>query len=135
MKTIINSVNSSMIKQELKNCSFIKKTKRLENEIYILDNQRAPNIIKEIGRLRELTFRCAGAGVGKEIDIDHFDINPNQYQQLIIWDPYKNKIIGGYRFKRFFKGEKILLSNLATATIYNISDIFFNNYLPYLINL
>ena len=135
MKDMINPINSAIIKQELKEKYLIKNTRRSNNEIYIFDYQAAPNTIREIGRLRELTFRDAGGGTGNACDIDEFDINPNQYQQLIIWDPKKNTIIGGYRFRTFIKQEKINLSQLATATIYNISDDFLVNYVPYLVDL
>ncbi|MFO8023067.1 MAG: GNAT family N-acyltransferase [Perlabentimonas sp.] len=61
-----------------------------------------PNIMSEIGRLRELTFREIGEGTNRRIDIDEFDL---YYNQLFIWDEEKNKIVGAYRVG---KGKEIL---------------------------
>jgi hypothetical protein len=55
--------------------------------------------MREVGRLREDSFRHAGGGTGLEIDIDFFDTCENPYQQLIVWDPETRQILGGYRFK------------------------------------
>jgi len=52
----------------------------------------------EVGRLREMAFRDAGAGTGKKVDIDEFDVGDIKYKQLIVWDPKNEEIIGGYRF-------------------------------------
>ena len=112
MKDIINPINPLTIKKELKKKYFIKKTRRLENEMYIFDYQSAPNTMKEIGRLRELTFRNSGGGTGQTLDIDNFDIHPNQYKQLIIWNPENNAIVGGYRLEHLLIKRKLNVHNL-----------------------
>jgi putative hemolysin len=54
-----------------------------------------PNILTELGRLREITFRHAGEGTGRPTDIDHFDAN---YLHLFLWNSEKREIVGAYRF-------------------------------------
>jgi hypothetical protein len=93
--------------------------------------------MREIGRLRELSFRYAGGGTGEEIDIDHYDTAPNPYKQLIVWDTESEEILGGYRFHicdDSYVDENGEI-NLATAELFTFSDKFIQNYLPYTIEL
>lgn len=94
--------------------------------------------MREVGRIRELTFRTAGGGTGKEIDIDEFDITPDTpYQQLIVWDPKEQEIIGGYRYilcdhlSLNAEGEP----NLATTELFRFSEQFKKQYLSQMIEL
>ena len=98
MKEIISKVDRALLKKELTKERFLRNTNKGSNELYIVNNNNAPNTILEIGRLREVTFRMAGGGTGEEIDIDEFDTNKNPYEQLIVWDPDKDEILGGYRY-------------------------------------
>ena len=66
MKEIIPPVSRELIEAELTADRFHRKTNKSDNEIYILTHHDSPNIMREIGRLRELTFRAAGGGVGEE---------------------------------------------------------------------
>jgi hypothetical protein len=107
------------------------------NEIYIINNHNSPNVMQEIGRLREVTFRQAGGGTGKEIDIDQFDISKTPYEQLVVWNPEDKEIVGGYRYircKDVGKDEKGLLE-LATIELFDFSEKFIKDYLPYTIEL
>lgn len=61
-----------------------------------------PNIFREIGRMREITFREVGEGTGKRIDIDRYDF---YYQHLFIWDTDENRLVGAYRLG---KGKEIM---------------------------
>lgn len=64
-------------------------------EVYLSDDMsQTPNIIKEIGRLREVTFREVGEGTGMKHDLDEYDV---YYKQLILWDKEEHNIAGGYR--------------------------------------
>ena len=72
---------------ELNDKTFLRHTNNANNEIYILNSKNAPNVLREIGRLREVTFRDAGGGTGKEIDFDEFDSGENAFMQMIVWDP------------------------------------------------
>jgi len=138
MKEIIPPVPRDLIEAELTQDKFQRKTNKAENEIYILTHHDSPNIMLEIGRLRELTFRAAGGGVGEEVDIDHYDITDEfPYKQLIVWDPSRREILGGYRFihcaglPRDQNGEV----PLATSHLFNFSDEFIDDYLPFVIEL
>lgn len=62
--------------------------------VYYAESRQIPSVLKEIGRLRELTFRQVGEGTGKEIDLDHFD---EHYLHLFIWNHSDRKIVGAYR--------------------------------------
>jgi len=91
-------VDIDLLKKELTKKRFIRSTGKLNNEIYIVNIHNAPNTVREVGRLRELTFASANGGTGKEVDLDHFDLNEFCYQQLIVWNPEDEEIVGGYRF-------------------------------------
>jgi hypothetical protein len=137
MKEIIPPVDKKLLEQELTEDKFIRNTNHKNNEIYILTNSNSPNVIREIGRLREITFRRAGGGTGEDIDIDEYDFSTAPYKQLIVWDPKEREIVGGYRFIRC--GDAIKDSNgeymLATAHLFKYSDIFEKYYMPYTIEL
>ncbi len=137
MKEIIPPVDKMLLEQELTEDKFIRNTNHKSNEIYIVTNSDSPNIIKEIGRLREITFRRAGGGTGEEIDIDEYDFSHAPYKQLIVWDPKEREIVGGYRFIRC--GDALKDDNgeymLATAHLFKYSDIFEKYYMPYTIEL
>ena len=137
MKDIIAPVDKKLIVKELTPERFIRKTNRLNNELYVITAHDSPNTMREIGRLRELSFRYAGGGTGEEIDIDHFDTAPNPYKQLIVWDRESEEILGGYRFHicdESYVNDKGEI-NLATAELFTFSDDFIRNYLPYTIEL
>jgi hypothetical protein len=138
MKEIIPPVSRELIESELTSDRFQRSTNKAGNEIYIVDHHNSPNIMREIGRLREITFRAAGGGTGKEVDIDHYDTSEtNPYQQLLVWDPDRKEILGGYRYihcsglKIDKKGEV----DLATSRLFNFSSEFISEYLPHVIEL
>lgn len=134
MKDIIPEVDTRLIESELTKERFVRYTNFGNNELYIITNNNSPNTMQEIGRLRELTFRVAGGGTGKEVDIDTYDTMENPYKQLIVWDPESKKILGGYRF-HMCKTENGLDFNLATSRLFSFSDNFKENYLPNMIEL
>ena len=98
MKQIIDPIPLKLLQKELSEDRFIRKTNNANNEIYIINHHNSPNTTREIGRLREITFRNAGGGTGKSCDLDNFDLRENaHYEQLIVWAPESKEIIGGYR--------------------------------------
>ena len=138
MKDIIAPVPKELLKAELTEDKLLRFTHRSDNEIYIVTAAEAPNVMREIGRLREIAFRAAGGGTGKEADIDEFDTMEVPYKQLIVWNPEENDIIGGYRYlhgkdARFDeKGEPII----ATAHgMFRFSEKFLKDVLPYTVEL
>lgn len=138
MKDIIAPVPKELLKAELTPDKLLRTTNRSENEIYIVTAHNAPNVMREIGRLREIAFRAAGGGTGKDVDIDEFDTMENPYKQLVVWNPEEDDIIGGYRF---IYGADIEYSedgtpNIATAHgMFKFSDKFLKEYLPYTVEL
>ena len=137
MEPIIAPVSVELLKAELTPAKKLRDTNKSRNEIYVINHHDSPNVMREIGRLRELTFRDAGGGSGLEMDIDEFDTMDNPYQQLIVWDPEAEKILGGYRY---ILGSDIKLDEngqplLATAHMFHFSEKFVREYLPYTIEL
>lgn len=131
MKPIIPAVDKEIIKKELAEVGLIRTTRKGDNEIYFVNVHTAPNIVREIGRLREVTFRFAGGGTGEELDLDEYDTGEICYNQLIVWDPEDEVIIGGYRFilcKDAIdeKGE----IHLSTTHYFDFTDRFVKDYLP-----
>jgi hypothetical protein len=137
MKDIIPPVPLEALKDELTNERFIRKTNKAGNKIYIVNSSNSPNTMREIGRLRELAFRSAGGGTGLECDLDEYDTNEDAYQQLIVWDPEEQAILGGYRYVicgtgKCVKDDKV---RLATSKLFNFSDQFVEDFLPHMIEL
>jgi len=137
MKDIIAPVDRELIVRELTPERFIRKTNRSNNELYVVTAHDSPNIMREIGRLRELSFRYAGGGTGAELDVDRFDTAANPYRQLIVWDSESREILGGYRYHICDESYADVNGeiNLATAGLFNFSPAFIREYLPYTIEL
>ena len=136
MEPIIAPIERDILENELKNAGLIRVTRKGDNEIYIVNQHNAPNVVQEIGRLREVTFRDAGGGTGLPVDLDEFDTDEICYEQLIVWSPEDREIIGGYRFIRC---EKAIVSkdeiHLSTSHYFDFTDKFIEDYLPYTIEL
>lgn len=136
MEKIIDPIDKEVLKSELTRERFVRHTRKGENEIYIIDQHNAPNVLQEIGRLRELTFRASGGGTGFSVDLDDYDLSERCYKQLIVWSPEDEQIVGGYRFIKCLdaideNGE----IHLSTAHYFNFTDRFVKDYLPYTIEL
>ena len=84
MNQTIDPIDRSLLKQELSSERFVRNTNNGNNKIYIITHHDSPNVMLEIGRLREVTFRAAGGGTGKACDMDHFDTDAICYKQLIV---------------------------------------------------
>lgn len=110
----------------------MRNTARGGNEIYIFDAHQAPALMREVGRLREVSFRAAGGCSGRSMDIDRYDTMANPYRQLIVWNPKSLEIVGGYRFMPggdvSFNADGMPL--LATAELFDFSQEFLEKYLP-----
>ncbi len=137
MKPIIPPIDKEILKQELTPDKFLRPTNKAHNEIYVVTAHNSPNVMREIGRLRELSFRSGGGGTGEEIDIDEYDYMEKPYYQLIVWDPVAQEIIGGYRYLPGFDVDfeengqpKFVMSHL-----FVFSEKFIKEYIPYTIEL
>ena len=103
-----------------------------------MDGLDSPNVLQEIGRLREIAFRDSGGGTGQPLDIDEFDTTTDHpYKQIVIWDPEASAIIGGYRF---ILGPDVLMQedgqpHLTSAHMFRYSERFIRDYLPHTMEL
>lgn len=132
---IIDPIPVEVIKSELTKERFVRTTNKAGNEIYIVNHHNSPQIMREIGRLREITFASAGGGTGEPLDIDEFDTSENCYEQLILWAPEAQEIIGGYRFIDCSKIVDTDPLELSTAHYFDFSDTFVKQFLSQTIEL
>ena len=134
---IIQPIAKEILKSELTPARQLRMTNKSHNEIYVITAHNAPNVMKEIGRLREVVFREAGGGTGKDMDIDEFDTCDNCYKQLIVWNPEAEEIIGGYRYLEgtAWDMDEKAQPILATSHMFHFSDKFIEEYMPYTIEL
>lgn len=137
MEDIIAPIDRQVLKSELTEDKRLRSTNKSNNEIYIVTWQDSPNVLKEIGRLREIAFRAAGGGTGKSMDLDEYDVMEHPYKQLIVWDPEAEEILGGYRY---LLGDEVQFDAqgkpmLATAHMFNFSEKFLKEYLPTTVEL
>lgn len=136
MEAIVDKIDRQLLLEELRSGTFVRPSNNGTNEIHIFNGNQYPNLMKEVGRLREITFREAGGGTGKSLDIDEFDLGNQNYSQLIVWNPEDQEMVGGYRFiccadARLSNGDY----HLSTTEIFSFTDKFKNEYLPHTIEL
>ena len=134
---IIKPVEKELLKSELTPDKQLRMTNKSHNEIYVVTAHDAPNVLREIGRLREIAFREAGGGTGKPLD-DEFDLCDNCYKQLIVWNPEEEEIIGGYRYlygSEWNINDKTGQPELATSHMFHFSEKFLKEYMPYTVEL
>jgi putative hemolysin len=131
-KKLFNPINLFKIKKkpeeviaETPRKTLVEEVEQLESfrvwterkyEVYITPTLNIPNILREIGRLREITFREVGEGTNKKIDLDNYDI---YYHHLFIWDKELQNIVGAYRIG---KGDEIL--NTMGRRGFYLSELF-----------
>jgi hypothetical protein len=137
MKNVIEAVDRELIAKELTANKFLRPTNKAGNEIYVITAHDSPHIMREIGRLRELSFRSGGGGTGNETDTDKYDFLEKPYKQLIVWDPDNREIIGGYRF---LAGADVMMKEngqpeFVMSHLFTFSQHFIKHYLPYTIEL
>lgn len=135
---IIDAIDVALIEAELTPERMLRKTNKCNNEIYVLDGLSCPNTMREIGRLREISFRSSGGGSGLSCDVDIYDyLEKDPYKQLIVWNPEEKEILGGYRY---IHGKNVQFDEngvpkLTSAHLFAYSDSFVKDYLPYTIEL
>ncbi|MDX9725748.1 MAG: GNAT family N-acetyltransferase [Bacteroidales bacterium] len=137
MKPVADPLPREQIMSELTPERLLRRTNNGNNEVYLFDNNSSPLLMQEVGRIREITFRHAGGGTGKEVDIDEFDIDPEDPQkQLIVWDPENQELVGGYRLYFPPKGcTTCNVSKLASSSYFRFSDKFLKKYFPHMMEL
>ncbi|MCR5433772.1 MAG: GNAT family N-acetyltransferase [Bacteroidaceae bacterium] len=137
MEDIIPKVPRELLLKELTPDKRLRMTNKSGNEVYVVTWQDSPNVVRELGRLREEAFRAAGGGTGKSLDLDEFDTCENPYKQLFVWDPEAQEILGGYRYllgneARYDENGQPIL---ATSHMFRFSETFLRDYMPYTIEL
>ncbi len=137
MEELIKPVDRELIIKELTPDKFLRYTNKGGNEIYVTTAVESPNVMREIARLREWSYRLPGGGSGKSSDTDEFDVMEKPYRQLFVWDPLNKEILGGYRY---IAGPDVVLTDggqpfLATSEIFRFSDKFIKDYLPVTLEL
>ncbi len=136
MKDLIAPINREILAQELNAQRFVRHANNGNNLIYIINHHNSPNTLREIGRLRELSFRAAGGGTGLDCDLDEYDTQENPYEQIIVWNNEDKEIVGGYRYILCRNaGEKNGIPLLATTELFEFSERFKKEFLPYTIEL
>lgn len=102
VEEIVPAISPDVIKSEVESLAEYKLFTSRSYAVYCAPSKELPNILNEIGRLREITFREVGEGTNQSIDIDEYDL---YYNQLFIWDEENHKIVGAYRVG---KGHEIM---------------------------
>jgi putative hemolysin len=99
-----------------------------EYAIFLARAQQIPHVLREIGRLREISFRAVGEGTGNAVDLDDFDY---YYQHLFLWNRHKGEVVGAYRFA---DTREVLpafgIGGLYTSTLFHFDRRFFTRLGP-----
>ena len=130
MKPIIPAVETSLLLKELEG-HLLRPSNKADNLIYDITAHECPNVMREIARLREISYRDGGGATGNEMDIDEMDTMAKPYHQLIVWDPEHQQIVGGYRYligtdAEIRDGQPFITS----AHLFHYSERFIREYLP-----
>ena len=134
MEPIIDAIDRKLILKELEG-HLLRPSNKGGNLIYDITSHDAPNTMREIGRLREISYREGGGATGKALDIDDMDMMDKPYHQLIVWDPDNQEIISGYRY---LLGHEAVLDEqgqpyITSAHLFHYSEEFIRDYLPHTI--
>ena len=138
IQEIISPISRELLKEELEQkATLLRHSRKGGTDLYVFDGNQCPNLMREVGRLREIAFREAGGGTGLDCDIDAFDIMEKPYLQLIVWEPQEEEILGGYRyiFGPDIAFEEDGQPKLATSHMFRYSEQFCKDYLPSMIEL
>ena len=133
MKEIIPPVDTELLVRELEG-HLLRPSNKAGNLIYDITAHECPNTMREIARLREISYRDGGGATGNEMDIDEMDTMAKPYHQLIVWDPDAKQIIGGYRY---LIGTEAEIRNgqpfITSAHLFHYSERFIRDFLPHTI--
>ncbi|MFL0684851.1 acetyltransferase (GNAT) family protein [Algoriphagus aquaeductus] len=136
LEPIIPPVSRDLLKKELSPERFLRYANNGNNQVYLVNHHNAPNVVREIGRLREITFRAAGGGTGLSMDLDEFDTCETCYDQLITWNEEDQEIVAGYRVILCKKAlDEEGFPHLSTTHLFDFSERFIRDYIPYTLEL
>lgn len=130
-KNIVHPTDKKLILNDVMAAELLGQTED-KIKILLVRYEAAPALMREIGRLRELTFRKVGEGTGRKIDLDEFD---QYYQHIVLWDESQLEVVGAYRIAA---GDEIYrrlgISGFYTSTLFRFSEEF-EKYLPQALEL
>jgi len=99
-----------------------------EYSVYLAGAEQVPNVLRELGRLREIAFRAAGEGTGKDLDLDCFD---SYYLHLFLWNKVRRELVGAYRIGSVHEILALFgLRGLYTSTLFHYDPEFFRRIGP-----
>ncbi|MCV6590117.1 MAG: lysophospholipid acyltransferase family protein [Marinobacterium sp.] len=113
-RTIAHPQDRQTLKQELRDAQLLGETSD-GKKIYLFDHQPDSVVMKEVGRLREVSFRCVGEGTGERLDLDRYD---SYYRHLILWDEEQLEIVGAYRLGEAWKLQEQTNCPLYSGTLF-----------------
>lgn len=137
MQPLVERPDRVELLRDLSRALHLRRTNKAGREIYMFRGDGCPALLSEIGRLREWSFRDAGGGTGKDLDLDAYDVGPNAYEQLIVWDPFDEEIVAGYRLRMGSEATESPegFHSLSTSSLFEFSEKFVCDYLPYTLEL
>jgi len=125
-KCIAHPEDVQKLKKELDDCELLGETND-GKKIYLVDYAKDSAIMRELGRLREYTFRKVGEGTGKKRDLDMYDV---YYRHLVLWDSDDLEIVGAYRIG---ESDTIMQMDNGEESLYTASLFEFKEgFMPYL---
>ncbi|MCK6618223.1 MAG: lysophospholipid acyltransferase family protein [Cyclobacteriaceae bacterium] len=117
---VTEGISPELLEQEIEKITHLKLFSQQNFDVYLAPAKAIPNILLEIGRLRELTFRQEGEGTNKKIDLDQFD---EYYEHLFLYDREASRLVGAYRIG---KGNVIIKKygrkGFYTNTLFKMKD-------------
>ena len=131
MQPIIPPVETALLMSELEG-HLLRPSNKADNLIYDITAHECPNVMREIARLREISYREGGGSTGNEMDMDDMDTMARPYHQLIVWDPENRQIVGGYRYLLGSEAEiRDGQPYITSAHLFHYSERFIREFLPY----
>ena len=118
---IVRPVERRILRRELDSALFLGSPAP-QKKLFLASMSNSPSVVREIARLREVTFRHVGEGTGRRLDIDQYD---QSYRHLLLWDDNQLEIIGAYRLG--FCDEIVSthgVQGLYTSTLFHFSMSF-----------
>ncbi len=133
MIPVIDPVNPDRLQAEIEPIEILAEFRGLE--VYSLKGDDCPQVMREIGRLRESGFRQVGAGRNLDCDLDALDFGSDAYDQLMAWDPEAREIVAVYRYQLGSRAISAGDGVLRTSQLFDYSEAFNQNIKPYSIEL